>query len=158
MDTIIKRAAVAAEKFRSVTDRRYRAIARYHRLRPPLQLASCSTGSFEPSSSRRRLFAGLILPIVSPVLRALRLGSSIRLSGRPQSLCSILRLGRNFDRPLSAPVVIRTNTVAGRASEAIRRPKAFDALPHCPLCDTSTPGEIAACTCVDCPNRQREAA
>lgn len=29
---------------------------------------------------------------------------------------------------------------------------------HCTLCDTSTPGEIAACTCVDCPNRQKEAA
>lgn len=31
-------------------------------------------------------------------------------------------------------------------------------VPHCPLCETSTPGEIAACTCVDCPNRQKEAA
>lgn len=35
---------------------------------------------------------------------------------------------------------------------------ASDILPHCPLCETSTPGEIAACTCVDCPNRQKEAA
>lgn len=56
------------------------------------------------------------------------------------------------DVSLSCGVAISHDSEGAGLRQSPRTPH------HCTLCETSTPGEIAACTCVDCPNRQKEAA
>lgn len=61
------------------------------------------------------------------------------------------------DFPTKKERITRSKPALEREAASIGLP-CREVLPHCPLCDTSTPGDIAACTCVDCPAREREAA
>ncbi len=157
MDTITARLDAKAAAFSAETAAAFiklkaasRQSERFEAIAPRANPETRRPRSAPSVRPRRALNLPHILGAARRYLQALPLAFRRLLSWRVLLLFGV--------RPLSAPVVIRTNTVAGRASDAIRRPKAFDTPHHCPLCDTATPGEIAACTCVDCPAREREAA
>lgn len=112
-----------------------------------------------PLSAEERLhLLSLELPLVERLGEKLRIGHDLHDAG---IVCAFV--------PGDANGISRSDILEHLASSSCGSASSHDSEgaglrqsprtpPHCPLCDTTTPGEIAACTCVDCPNRQKEAA